>query len=188
MKNDFRNRRRNYYIKKEFQRNFILKFCALVIAGAILSGAIIYAMSTATVTTTFENLRLTIKSTADYILPTLFFASVVVVVSIGIATIFITLFTSHKIGGALYAIEKHVDEVAAGNLKTEFRLRAGDEIKPLAVGLGLMVRNLRDRIKDVKDAASELEAVIEARGGGDALPDIRSKLDKLKSTLRIFNT
>ena len=154
---DFANRRKNFYIKKDFQRNFILKFCALVAVGAVISGAIIYAISSATVTTTFENSRLTIKGTADYILPTVFFSSIIVVLLVGIATIIMTLFTSHKIAGPLYAIEKRVDEVAALNLRTEFRLRPGDQIKPLAVGLGVMVCNLRKSVKDIEKALSDLE-------------------------------
>ena len=69
MKNQSQNRRRNYFIKKRFQTNFIIKFCALVAIGSIISGTIIYLMSRAALTTTFENSRLAIKSTADYILP-----------------------------------------------------------------------------------------------------------------------
>jgi len=110
------NRRHNYFIKKEFQRNFIIKFCTLVVIGAALSGGIIYTLSKSTVTTTFENSRLMIKSTADFILPSVLLASAVVIAVIGLATIAITLFTSHRIAGPLYRLEKDVEEVAAGNL------------------------------------------------------------------------
>ena len=117
---DYENRRKNYYIKKEFQRNFILKFCLVVLIGSGLSGAIIYLMSTATVTTSFENLRLVIKSTADYILPAVFLSSVIVIIITGAATIFITLFTSHKIAGPLYRIEQDIRklprEISSRNL------------------------------------------------------------------------
>lgn len=186
MNNNFSNRRRNYYIKKEFQRNFILKFCGLVAAGAVMSGLIVYAMSLATVTTTFENLRLTIKSTAAFILPALILSSIVVVVLVGVATIFITLFTSHKIAGALYAIEKHVDEVASGNLNVEFRLRSGDQLKPLAVGLDVMVRNLRTNVRGIKDAATDLENAI-GRKGAHMPDDVRNKLEQLKSRIGTFS-
>ncbi|MDO8525289.1 MAG: hypothetical protein Q7S07_02235, partial [Candidatus Omnitrophota bacterium] len=77
---DCRNRRRQYYIKKEFQRNFILKFCLLVLTGSVISGVIVYLMSRATVTTSFEGLRLVIKSTADYILPAVLLSGMIVVV------------------------------------------------------------------------------------------------------------
>ena len=105
MEDDFQNRRRTYFIKKKFQRNFIIKFCVLAIAGAIISGAIVYMMSKSTVTTTFENSRLTIKSTADFILPAVLLSTFVFVVFIGIATVLVTLFASHKIAGPLYRME-----------------------------------------------------------------------------------
>lgn len=186
MTTDFRNRRRNYYIKKEFQRNFILKFCGLVVLGSIISGVIIYAMSTSTVTTTFENSRLTIKTTADYILPAVLLSSVAVICLIGLAAIAITLFASHKIAGALYAIEKRVDEVAAGNLKTEFHLRSGDQAKPLAVGLNVMVYNLRNNIKDIKTALLALEAALEAKYGADIPAELKTKLEEVKSKAGVF--
>ena len=188
MSTNFSNRRRNYYIKKEFQRNFILKFCALVVAGSLISGTIIYVMSKATMTTTFENSRLMIKSTADYILPMVFFGSAVVLVLIGIATVIITLLTSHKIAGALFAIEKHVDEVAKGNLKAEFHLRSGDQIKPLAVGLGVMVSNLRAGVKEIKRSASELDTAVAASFPAGIPPEIKNKLEELKSKAGIFTT
>lgn len=188
MTTDFRNRRRNFYIKKEFQRNFILKFCALVVLGALVSGAIVYLMSKSTLTTTFENSRLTMKSTADFILPALIASSVVVVILVGVATILITLLTSHKIAGALYAIEKRVDEVAAGNLKTEFHLRERDQVKPLAVGLNVMVFNLRNSVKDLKKSVAELEKAVSDGASGVSSGDITRKLEEVKSKLGKLTT
>lgn len=179
----FQNRRRNYFIKKEFQRNFIIKFCILVILGSLISGAIIYSMSKATVTTTFENSRLTIKSTADFILPAVLLSSAVVIVSIGLATIVITLFTSHKIAGPLYRMEKDVQEVTSGNLKIRFNLRQGDEIKPLAASLDTMVQILRTRIAIIKDAICELESAINL---AEADKKAKDSLWRLKKTLEEF--
>lgn len=188
MTTDFRGRRRNFYIKKEFQRNFILKFCALVASGAVIFGAMIYMLSVSTVTTTFENSRLAIKSTSDYILPAVLLSGAVMIVLIGIATIIVTLFTSHKIAGALYAIEKRVDEISALNLKTEFRLRADDQVKPLAVGLNVMTGNLRKGITDIKAALSELEKTIELQYRAEVPSDMRERLEQLKAKAGAFNT
>jgi methyl-accepting chemotaxis protein len=185
MTTDFRNRRRNFYIKKEFQRGFMLKFCALVVAGAFISGAMIYLLSASTVTTTFENSRLTIKSTSDYILPALLISGAAMVALVGLATIAVTLFTSHRIAGALYSIEKRIDEVAALDLNTEFHLRAGDQIKPLAVGLNVMTSNMRGGLKEIKKALSELEAAVAAGGApsgvGDALLRLKAKVGAFKT-------
>ncbi len=188
MRTNFHEKRRNFYIKKDFQRKFILKFCSLVVLGAVISGVIIYMMSMATVTTTFENSRLAIKNTADYILPSVLFSGTVVIILVSMATIFITLLTSHKIGGALYAIERHVEEVASRNLQTKFRLRTDDEIKALAVGLDVMVHNLREGIVDVKEAVSKLEASADSPSGTALSQDFRNRLQELRGAVDKFKT
>ncbi|MDD5436139.1 MAG: methyl-accepting chemotaxis protein [Candidatus Omnitrophica bacterium] len=182
---DQRNRRRNYYIKKDFQLSFILKFCLIVAIGAIISGGIIYWMSKSTVTTSFENLRLVIKSTADYMLPAVLLAGFIVIVVTGIASIFITLFTSHKIAGPLYRIEKDIREVAAGNLAQAFNLRQGDEIKPIAEALDLMVHYLREEVSLIKRDIAELESL--SVSGGTSR-EIREKIKTLRARIEKFKT
>ncbi len=182
---DYKNRRKNYYIKKKFQSSFILKFCLLVLAGSLISGAIVYWMSRATVTTSFENLRLVMKSTADFMLPAVFLSSAIVIVVIGIATVFITLFTSHKIAGPLYRIEKDVNEVASGDLRKEFNLRAGDEIRPIIDALNLMTHFLRDEVVSFKAGIDELERMA-AKGSLPA--EAKAKIEALKAKLGNLKT
>lgn len=185
----FNNRRRDYYIKKEFQRSFILRFCGLVIIGALISAAIVYYMSMSTVTTTFENSRLTIKSTADYILPAVLLSGAVVIIVIGLATVFMTLFTSHKIAGPLYRMEKDIGEVASGNLQVKFNLRTNDELKALAVSLDVMTHNLRKNIEAAKDSFLGLESVIrksEKDGNKIITPEAMNKMEQIRSALEKF--
>lgn len=181
----YQNRRRNFYIKKEFQRNFILKFCGLVILGAAISGAVMYYLSSSTVTTAFENSRLEIKSTADYILPALLLSSAIVIAVIGAATIIITLFTSHKIAGPLYRMEKDINEVASGNLGMNFRLRTNDELKALAVGLDVMVHELKFKVEALKKGISQLDALID-KSGAHKNAEIKAKLKEIESVLDKF--
>lgn len=179
------NRRTNYYIKEKFQRNFILKFCLIVLIGSAISGAIIYLMSKSTVTTSFENLRLVIVSTADYILPAVLLSSIIVIVITGIAAIFITLFTSHKIAGPLYRIEKDIEQVASGNLRQEFNLRQGDEVRPIAEGLNLMAVFLRDEVSALKRMIAELESI---SASGNAPQEVREKVKELKARIEKLKT
>ena len=86
MTEESRDRRKHYFIKKRFQIVFILKFCFLVLIGSFLSIGLIYAISRGTVTTSFENSRLVIKSTADFILPAVLMSSAIVVFCINAVT------------------------------------------------------------------------------------------------------
>ena len=181
MKEQTQSRRKNYFIDKKFQSLFIIKFCALVVIGAVLSGVIIYLMSQATVTTSFDNLRLVIKSTADFILPAVLLSSIVVVMIIGIATIVITLFTSHKIAGPLYRVGKDIEEVAAGNLKKQFNLRKSDELKALAEVLNNLTQTLKGDVGKIKNDVNELESTI-PQG------EVKEKINKIKSVLDKYTT
>lgn len=179
---DFKNRRRNYYIDKQFQGLFVMKFCALVAASSAISGTIIYFMSKNTVCTTFEHSKLTIKSTADFILPAVLLSSIVSIILIGLATIMVTLFTSHKIAGPLYRLAKDVQEIAAGNLKIVFRLRTGDELKPFLASMNDMIIAIRDRIAGIKQDLDSVEASVnlpaEAKNG---MRRMRESLEKFKT-------
>ena len=182
MENNIPDRRKNYYIKKKFQRNFVLKFLILVAAGVIISGVIVYFMSRGTLTTTFDNSRLAIRSTADYILPSVLLSSAAVMIIIGSAAIIMTLFASHRIAGPLYHIGKYIDELASGNLRVRFRLRGDDEIKELAEKLDEMTGALRSKVAAIKTALIFLE-----NSSKDATPETKKNIQNIKEAISKFN-
>lgn len=178
------NRRRQYFIDKKFQTKFMVKFASLVVIAAAISGIIVYLMARSTVTTSFENSRLVIKSTADFILPSVLLSGAIVIISVGLATILIALFTSHKIAGPLYRLERDIKEVSSGNLQMRFSLRKSDEMKSLADGLNAMVDALKDDVINIKKASSEIEASLNANN----IESARSKLNDLKKITDKFRT
>ncbi|MFH1778672.1 MAG: HAMP domain-containing protein [Candidatus Omnitrophota bacterium] len=156
-KTDPKNRRRIYFINKKFQTRFILRFCLFVIFTSAVMGGLVYILSTQTTTTSFENLRLIVKRTSDFILPTLILSSLIASFLVGGACIVIILFVSHRIAGPLYRLEKTLNEIGKGNLWVDISLRKTDEIKALAASLNNMIRNLRDPISSSQGKISELE-------------------------------
>ena len=178
------NRRRQYFIDKRFQTKFIIKFASLVVVATAITGAIVYLMARSTVTTSFENSRLVIKSTADFILPSVLLSGAVVIVSIGLTTILIALIASHRIAGPLYRLEKDLKEVSGGNLRTRFILRRADEMKSLADGLNIMVDAFKSDVVDIKKISSEIETALNANN----IESARSGLKVLKRIVEKFRT
>src|SRR3989338_21534 len=131
---DSRNRRsiKNYLIKRKLQTDFILKFCLLLVLACAIMSALVYLLSEKTTTTSFENLRLTVKSTADFILPALILSSFVAIILVAIATIIVFLIITHRIAGPLHRLETDLTEIAKGNLTKDIHLRKKDEFKALA--------------------------------------------------------
>ena len=182
------NQRKNYFIKKDFQTKFILKFCGLIILAAIVSSALLflYLSQRGTVTTAFVNSRLTIITTADYILPALIGTSLVAIFFITLATILTVLFISHRIAGPLFRIEKSMEEIASGRLNFKIQLRATDEIQAMAEGCNKMMDSLREPIHQIKKQAQEVYSTVdecaEILGKGTSLDeDQKNALRKLSS-------
>jgi len=166
-----KNRRRNYLIDRRFQARFVLRFCALAVAGALITGIVLYLLSKDTVTTAFVNSRLSIVSTADYILPLIIGASLASVVVVGIATAIVVVFLSHRIAGPLFNIERSLKNIGEGDLSSEVTLRSDDQIRQLADITNQMRNDLKEKVLALKNEADKL-------GEGKGKESIKKVLDQ----------
>lgn len=180
MKNKAHERRRVRVVRMGFQRNFILKFCAIIILASLIIAGIVYGLTMTTATTAFENSRLVIKRTSDFLLPLLLFSSLVAIMATGLMTIITTLFVSFHIAGPLYRLEKDMAEANKGNLGVEIRLRNKDELKDLAQALNQLVRFFRETVTEID---KEIVGIPADGLSGEG----RQKLENIKSRLRKFS-
>jgi len=195
---DFKSRRRNYFIKKEFQAKFILKFCLLVIFACMIMGGLVYFLSTKTTTTSFENLRLIVKSTSDFILTTLILSSLTALILVSLACIIVVLFISHRIAGPLYHLEKTLVDIGKGNLSVDIHLRRTDEMKVITASVNNMIRNLRnpisssrEKIKELESELSRLKGELQRKGIAEyeidqILKPIHQKIQQIRHNLSYF--
>lgn len=158
---------RQYFIKKEFQSKFIIKFCLIVILGAIISGIILYAYTNQRLGDTYLESLNAIKVLNDNLISNLIYTSLITVIFISIVTIVITLFASHKIAGPLYRLEKSTEAIGNGDFTLETRLRENDEIIGVASALNEMAGKLRIKmidikkeLEEVKDSSADIESAI----------------------------
>jgi nitrogen fixation/metabolism regulation signal transduction histidine kinase len=139
--------------------------------------------STRTATTSFENSRLVIKSTADFVLPLLLIGTVSTGFIVGIFTILLVLFISHKIAGPLYRLEKTCQSIASGNFREAVVLRRQDQLKGLAFAFNEMVLSLNNNIQNVKQHAQMLNYLLEETQNPKKIDEERKKLI---SALEVF--
>ncbi|MFC1708737.1 HAMP domain-containing protein [Candidatus Omnitrophota bacterium] len=192
------NKRKDYFIKKKFQGKFMFKFCMLVVLGAVITGAFLYLLSADTVTTAFIDSRLSIIRTSDYILPILISSSLISVVLVSIATVFVIMFLSHRIAGPLYKMEKSVKEIGEGNLNLKINLRSTDEITEMADRLNEMTRNIRERLTEIKSCVGDFGDQLDSLGNlikddkslsaqtKNALKELLAKNEQLKKKIGYF--
>ncbi len=158
---------RQYFIKKEFQARFIIKFCLIVILGAIISGIILYASTNQRLGNTYLESLNTIKALNDNLVGNLIYTSLITIIAISIVTITITLFASHKIAGPLYRLERSTETIGNGDFTLETHLRKNDEISGIASALNEMTGKLRNKmidirndLEEVKESSADIESAI----------------------------
>ncbi len=149
-------RRKQYFIKKDYQFTFIMKFCLLVLIGAVLSSGLLFFFSQGTLTSSFEDSRLVIKQTSFAIMPMVIYTNLFSLAFITIATIAVVLFISHRIAGPMFRFEKDLKEIGEGNLMKNISLRKKDQFTDMANSFNTMTTGLRDRILEVDGCVVDL--------------------------------
>lgn len=144
-------RRRQFFVKKEFQFKFILKFCLIVLSGSVISTILILFFSRGTLTSSFENSRLVLKNTALAILPAIMYTNIITLLMISVATIFAVLYISHKIAGPMFRFEKELKLIGDGDLKKTIHLRKEDQMKDMAESLNQMTTKLHGKMTGIQE-------------------------------------
>ncbi|BCL61178.1 hypothetical protein DGMP_18710 [Desulfomarina profundi] len=143
-------KRRQYFINRQFQTRFILKFIVVLLFGAILSTIITIVSTQETLTSTFNGSRLVIEKTALAILPSVIVTNIITTAVVGIVALLLTLVISHKIAGPMFRFEKDLEDISQGDLRKEVRIRNGDQFTGVAQNLNEMVGSLNRRLSDVR--------------------------------------
>jgi len=169
-------KRKNYFIKKDFQAKFILKFCLLLLAGVALSAGLLFLFSQDTLTSSFQQSRLVIENTSWAILPAVLYTGLITLALLTIATIFVTLFISHKIAGPMFRFEKELKDIGQGDLTKKVMLRRKDQTAELARCINDMTAGLREKIVDIRTG---VEHTLESARNKNAPQEIIEGLEHL---------
>lgn len=179
-------RRRHYFIKKDFQRGFIIKFCLLILLGVLISTGLLLLFSQNTLTSSFQHSRLVIRSTALAILPATILTSLITLALITLATIAVTLFVSHKLAGPLFRFEKEIKEIAKGDLTTEIHLRKKDQISDMALSLNHMAVSLREKVIVIRTGIAQLKKLASEQDvPQDLIDGLEDLLQKIENNFKI---
>jgi methyl-accepting chemotaxis protein len=185
-------RRKNYFIDKNFQAKFIIKFCLLIVSASLLIGILIYHFNLQTNTVAFENLKVVVKSTSDFILPIMLQILVIVTLLVGIATIVVTLFTSHKISGPLYRLNAELEKIKKRNLSSDIHIRADDQLQKIVSELDEMRAELKNSVKTLKENWNSIKVILhklkEEAKDEKQKRHISDNIERIDSELSSFKT
>jgi len=173
-------KRRIYFIEKEFQARFILKFCLLVIVGGLLTVGILYLLAMRATTVSIVDSRVVVQNTANFILPVLIQTVIIVMVIVGLEVIAVTLFVSHKIAGPLYRFKKAIQALTEGDFSSEFKIRRLDQLQDLADAFNGMINKVRAELKALKYNFGSLKEKLDNISEHEIAEHKRPHLSELK--------
>ena len=181
------SRRRTYYIQRKFQTAFIVRFCFIALGAMILTSVILYRLTQDTLTTTFTSSELVIQKTSWIILPNLIITNLIVLACFIVATVFLTLYMSHRIGGPLHQIEKMIDQMSHGNLKGRVSFRKGDQLKGIESKFNHMIAGTNNRVRQIQTEVGQVKALIQSPD--EQIEEVKIRIEKLDEIVhQLFDT
>ncbi|MFC1623715.1 hypothetical protein ACFL28_00125 [Candidatus Omnitrophota bacterium] len=185
-------KRKNYFINKAFQVEFMLKFCGLVAFGCIIFGIILYVFSRGALTTSFENSRLVVKSTASYLIPGLLFGGLIAGLVTAIASSIVVLFMTHRVAGPMYRFERFAQKIGSGELGSDLKIRRRDQFQNMVTSFNRMTHDLRLGFLKIIGVSEKLGNLIDELSDGannelllkEDIKRIVSELKKDKQNLK----
>jgi len=153
-------RRRNYFINRDFQVGFTIKFLIVIVIEAVLAIGLFMYLSRGTLTTGFVGSDFRIARTSEFFLPTLLVSNLIIIVITAITGIAILIYMSHRIAGPLYRFEKILTDVGRGDLTQRFKLRDNDQLSELSQSITELTTTMDNRVSDIKFRAHELSGLL----------------------------
>ena len=150
-------RRRNFFIKKDFQGKYIFSVFIFVIAGAVLFTTVFGLLSADTLTITYKDSNLQLGRTPVVLLKEIVKTNWIFVVAGGVFVAIVSMFLTHRVAGPLFRFEKTLEEMKKGNFNSEIRLRSRDEAKEVALMFNEFNAMLSLQLKEIRDLLDILE-------------------------------
>ena len=153
-------KRRNYFIKKNFQGKLILGFFLLVVGSIVIFAVLVGMFSTDSMTISYENNNLQIGQTPVMLLKNALAANWLFIVFGGSLLVIAALLVTHHIAGPQYRFEKTLKSMTEGNLSDIIYLRNNDEGNTLADHINEFNRQLSGKIREIDEHSQAIEDVM----------------------------
>ena len=153
--------RRTLLINRPFQIRFSLFVCSWLIPLSLIYPVIIYKFFDIFIQYIAVDptgpAKAAIESTRQQMFWLLLFVQLIFI----FVTFVISLFVSHRIAGPLYKLGRFFDSVSRGNLNQDLHFRKNDYFVDLAEEFNLMLKEVRTRLHQNKEATLKAIAELE---------------------------
>jgi methyl-accepting chemotaxis protein len=190
------NKRKIYFIKKNFQSRFILRFVAVAAVWSAASMLLFFYLANKKLEEIRYSSYIDIRTTSELLMPITFSAlAVSLLIFAGILGFAIHTLL-HRLSGPLGQIRRDISRIAGGDLTSDIILREKDEFQDLAADLEGMRTELRERISRIKEqqamlsaAAAELSrSVQEGNASSQQVASLESAVARMKEGVHAFQS
>jgi len=177
-------KRRNYFIKKDFQGKMILGFF-LFVMGSIILFAVLFGMFSAdSITISYRDNNLQLGQTPMMLLKNALAANWVFIIFGGSLLVLAVLLISHHIAGPQYRFEKALQNMLDGNLNDPIHLRTHDEGSVLAGRINDFNTLLSEKLREVDQHAESIDRLLEQMAATDPPVPDKKVFDESRSSIR----
>lgn len=174
-------KRRNIFIKKDFQGKLILGYFLFAAGGCLLFIFLFSVFSADTLTIAYADHDLQLGQTPIVLFKKILTAHWIFLVVGSIILVITAMFLTHRIAGPLFRFEKTLDNMLQKRLDDTISLRSKDEGKELAGKINAFNEDLSRTLKNVQVHSEAISALLEqARTKtGSLSPELRDDLHSL---------
>lgn len=187
--------RRNYFIKKNFQTRFILRFVVTTTIWAVAAVSLFVMMAERRIEDVLYSPHINVRSAVELVMPSLLSAHLLSLILFTVLLLLAVRGLWKRLSPPLYSLKRDIMRLAAGDLVSGIALSEGDEFQDLAADLDRMRSGLRERFirlkerqKVLSESAAELQkAVLKSKDASDELKRVKDAIGRMKEELDGFS-
>ncbi|MFH1283695.1 MAG: hypothetical protein ABII27_08530 [bacterium] len=173
--------RQHFFVRPKIQIRYLLKTLSIV----LITSVVLYVFLQNELAATLKSLLISDRVAEIAWVSTKTFIIVVIILLLAFGVH--SIFSSHSLAGAVFALDRVIRNFGEGNLKASASLRKGDELKEISIQLQQMSGKFRNAIDEDRQRISEIRSIIEAIklavDKNETQENIRSKFSDLESKI-----
>jgi methyl-accepting chemotaxis protein len=154
-------RRHKFFIKKEFQFNFIIWFILVLFSAALIYGISLYTILDNRLEKGLYSPHLKLRSTIEILGPSLLYVNLAIFLILAIISVIVIVFISRKVQDPFNRLKIDAMRVQNGNLTIEESPKTGHLAVLVGENFIKAIKDIRERIIKLKDSTNALEMMTE---------------------------
>jgi methyl-accepting chemotaxis protein len=176
------HKRKNFFIKKNFQGKLILSYFLFITGGSLFFILLLGIFSADTLTISYTNHDLQFGQTPLILLKKVLAAHWIFIASGAVFTIIAAMLITHRIAGPLFRFERALDNMLQKDLTDNVALRTKDEGKELAKKINAFNRDLSTTFIVLQGHSNAITTLLE-QASTQSSDVSKEELNELKSII-----